>query len=403
MVRKKKKLKAITACLDDDCIWVNDEIVNGLYIIDKLNYKMKNVLNTSQVFRHGFFHTITIFKSGDNIVMVPEKLDKPWIFFNKITGELFYKNIIESNSTTTGLHVIGRKAYLAPKQTEDPIYIIDLDTFRCINSIRNWNREIAGNYNKGLISWGSVSTETDLFFSFYNTKFVVKVNSKRVDTFFVDIPYNICNLFAYRSEVWILPINGDSLYTMDFEGNVLDIIKLNIDNNQAFSVSKYAKIVVGEKYVFLLPFYNGEIFIYDKLEKKPKPIVLKNSKKKLGNDLGIQYNMIAYWEYFIDKNSICFLPLDRKCLKINLNTMESEENDIFLPSIIENNQLDYWVEWNQFFIGDNATVEISEKSLEIWFDFVRIQNQKNTKKKLIYGKEIWMNLDRKGDEYNEYR
>ena len=362
----KESLRTVTACVDGRYIWTSDEALGGLCTIDRITFEVKSVLNTFQMNRYGKFHPKTIFEWKENIVIVPYELDRKWIVYNRVTGKIQYKNVVNSKWKTTGMHVVGENAYLAPNSVQDPIIILDLNSLTCVHIIEDWGKKLPANKDQFVV-WESVAMNTGISFSLYGTKYWIKVNHNNTKSYTLDIPYRIRNVDIWEDKMWILPTEGNFLCVADVDGRVLEIIHLSI-NNSPISTADFVKIVATERYIFLLPFSDKGIFVYDKSEKRII-IITSNVIKSM---FPLQGFTVPYWEYFIEDGNICFMPWENRFLTINLDNLECSQRDIFLPEMISGIKLGKWLRWNQFYNEMFINQETNEdEMLGLYLEFVK--------------------------------
>lgn len=377
-------------CIDETFIWAYDEIINGLYTINKATQEVKNVLNVFQIFKYGKFAIKDILTWKNYIILVPYELNNYWVIYDKVTGEVQYKRIIEFNYKTIGTHIIGDQVVVEPFTSRDPIIIIDLKSFICVHIIEGWDE--SSFYEAGdtlFYSWGGTAVDRDVYFALDNLKVIVKVGQNQVHKYFADIPYNIHSIDSCERNIWILPKQGNYIYAADLNGKVVDSIRLTVDG-QLICTSVFARIVATEKYIFMLPFFENRIYVYNR--EKRNTVIIYACKNSLKNSFPVQWNAVAYWEYYIDENKIYFMPLTNQLLIIDMERFEWEEKELFLPQKISNNCLKYWFTACQMLERNTVGDEFDRDTLEIYVKLLGQVNQSQETKEKCNGERIWRRI-----------
>lgn len=189
----------------------------------------------------------------------------------------------------------------------------------------------------------------------------------------------------YADEFWVLPMYGDKIYQIDENGAIIDQVKL-ICNGNVFLASEFIRIVVQEKYLFLLSYQRQGIYVYDKIK---KGIVIIGDKNCLLPET-YRTNSVGYWGYYILDNNICFLPWQYKGLEVNLDTLEYKYRDMPYPASWTDKEYKYRYYWNLFFNQDFLFMETDKKSFDTFSEYIindeagmLIESIGNT------GKKIW--------------
>lgn len=385
----RESLRTKTTFVDDKVIWTSDEAIGGLYTIDKSTFEMKCILNPLQVFKYGKFRVISIFQRGDCIVLTPSDLDKQWVIYNKKNGKVEYENVVKVDGETTGFFIIEKKGFLIPATANDPIAVVDVETMTICRMDKDWNTNLEKNNGDILRTVTGVAGDTDAFFYLYDTKYIVKINQDKTEILVLEIPEGICSVDYSDNKLWILPNEGTYIYVADKAGNILEKIPLIVENLFLKSCN-FIRIVLTKQYVFLLPALEKKICIYDK--QKRDLFFISMGQGKLRNKFPLQCHTVPYWEYCIDNNRLCFMPLENKYLEIKLDTFKWEQKDIFLPISIAGQEIGYWIAYNQWFIQGEISIENSSGLLAFYFVMIKKYNTLYKKKQEKYAKSIWENM-----------
>lgn len=379
----KENLRTTIACVDGNVVWANDEVLGGLYKIDRVTLEMENVMNPFQMYKYGRNSVISLVEWNDCIIIVPIELDQVWIIYNKASKEIQYLNVGKERWKTVGAFKFGEKAVLIPASTQNPILVINLTTMTYHQIISDWNKGIHSDSGEDMQSWGGAATDKEVFFPLYNTTYIVKFNFNGTEIFETDIPYGICAIDVLKDEIWILPTEGNVLYVSDLRGKIIATIKLAV-NKRMIPSCTFARIVAEENYVFLLPFSGQKIYVYKKKEKK---ITMIEVEKKLNGRYPIYRFATAYWACYAEKDEICFMPLKNRFLRINLQTLAWEQKNLFLPD----SELEDWYEWNQWISmsQEPAGKESDTSTLEGYIKFIESYYCVAEADKCDVGNEIW--------------
>lgn len=374
--------------VEDKLIWTGDCVINGLYTIDKLTFQVKNVLDSSQIFKFNKFNIISIFQWNDNVILVPSELNKKWVVYNKKTKKIEYKDVVKLDGETTGIYIIGKFGFLIPGSTREPIIIIDLDTLICFRKLEDWNKDIIKNHKKVFETRTGVIVNTSLFFQLYDTKYIIMANQNTANIYSVNIPYGICSIDYSNDRFWILPTGGSCIYATDKNGNVVEKVNL-IWNKQWLLAADFIRIIALERYIFLMPISDENIYIYDKEDKQI--IIINIAEDALKSMFPIK-DSGSYWGYYVERNKLYFLPLKNKFLEIDLNTLKWTKKDIYLPSLISGRGLIYWFIWNHWYSQNIVKDESNKDLLRLYCEMIRSKDAVCKLYDKKNGKNIWRKL-----------
>ena len=135
-------MRILIGCLDQELLWVIDDMIGGLYSIDPKTFETKCMIDCQKLFPYGKFDVLSLFPWQENyIVIVPLEADKNWIFYNKVTREVTYRKTIEQKCREILIAVDSSRnqLYFFPYDTQDPIVIGDLNTLTCLQMIEHWD------------------------------------------------------------------------------------------------------------------------------------------------------------------------------------------------------------------------------------------------------------------------
>ena len=109
-LKSKESLRTKIVYADDKFFWVNDEVINGLYTIDRKSFEVKNVLNSSQLFKYCRSKIMSIFSWEENIVIVPCEVNTKWIIYNTKNEKVQYKDVVTTKGRTAAVCLRRKRA-----------------------------------------------------------------------------------------------------------------------------------------------------------------------------------------------------------------------------------------------------------------------------------------------------
>lgn len=381
-----ESLRTGAAVIDDTLIWTIDEIIGGLYTINRVTFEVENVLDPLQVFKYGKFKIQSIFRWKDFIILVPSELNKRWVIYDKKNRVVEYKEVVACTGRTTGIYIIGEMGFLIPATTDVPVIIINIETMTIFQLIRNWNRTIEDSSNGFLESRTGIIADEDAFFYLFDTKYLIKIAPCAVETFRLQIPYGICSISYSDNGIWVLPTEGNYIYRVDKEGWIIEQVAFNL-NNEMISASDFVRIVSTNRYIFLLPLSKRSIYVFDRLNKVFLTVNVKDESLK--NKIPALCYTTPYWEYCIENRMLYFMPLENKLLEINLETFELKQKNTYLPALISGRSLLDWYGWGRWLVKGNVDKECDSYSLNLYCDVVEKSNVMCKRENRCQGERIW--------------
>lgn len=381
-------MKIRTSCLDQGLIWAIDDVIGGLYAINQKTLETECVIDCQKLFPCGKVSVLSLFKWREKyIVIVPQEINRKWIIYNKITGEIEYKKVTERKCQEILLATDHEKKYLyfLPIYTYDPILIVDLNTLTCLQKIEGWSRGVAGNCTK--TGWKGINSGQYIFFTIINTKILVRMNceTRKIDLLKLDISENLIDVDYAYGELWILPVKGDQIYQIDENGMVVRNARLFVRDDKSV-LPNFARIVAQKRYLFLFPFYRKGIYVYDKWKEIMHIISEENSVlEKEDKQISLRY-----WEYYIRDNCICFLPFRENYVEIDLNTLAYKEEKILYPNIWSNEEKIRNCIWNHIYAKDIFIRESDECGMKTFLEYIYYEiNTKRLSKNSYISKSVW--------------
>lgn len=384
-------MKIRTACLDHDKVWVIDDIICGLYVIELKTLKTKCVVDSWQLFKYEKFEPQSIITWRDEyILIIPREIHRYWVFYNKITEKIEYRKIIkdEYKEILIAIDQDRKQLYFCPMRIDDPILIVDFDTLICSQVIENWNNKVL--CSSDTVAWKGAYNGKYVFFSIKNTQTLVRISCEtyKVEQIELNIPEKIIDVDYAFDELWILPVSGNNVYQIDENGKIVKIIKLFVDGSEYF-IPNFIRIIVQEKYLFFFPCYEGGIYVYDKIKKKVQ--IIADSSLSL-KEKSKNYS-VKYWEYYIKNNQLNLLPIFDKFIEIDLDNLQYKKKDLFYPTLWPNKKSLWKSIWNHVFESNDILIEKDGHALESFFDYILYKaSNLNIKKAEYIGEKIWMKI-----------
>lgn len=382
-------IRSSLALYDENVLWMIDEVIGGLYMINLSDFKSKCVIDSYQLFKYGKFISKKLIDWNNiYIIIIPQEAHKKWIFYNKLNHQIQYRDIIHEKCLISGALNKKNMLFLYPLTSDTPLITVDLEKMKYSKIILDWDKKNLLK-NKIYYSWKGINIENQIYFPFRESKILIKwdTNNKKIYYLKIDLPENIGDIDYNEGELWVLPMKGSKIYQVDFDGGVIGCIDLCIEN-AVVNVFDYVRIIVEKKYIFLLPYIDSNIYIYNKIIRKK--IILDNRKNKLQNILPLDKKP-AYWGYCDVEERLYILPLKNKLLSICLdNALEWEEKKLYLPLEWSNKDIKDLYHFNQMIQENNEYKEDNKNSLQLYVNFLKKIDNKNSKNKAIKcEKNIW--------------
>ncbi len=376
------------ACLDEELLWVVDDVIGGLYSVNWRTFETKCEIGFEKLFSKERFEIQSLLKwKEDFIIMIPREISRNWILYNKMTGAVEYRKVVEREcqEIMVGSDQERNQLYFFPLYIHDPILIVDLNELTCLQMIENWNDKVPNNCCE--TAWKGAYNGKYVFYPIKNTKILIRLNceTRKVDSMRLDISENVIDVDYSFGELWVLPMSGNRVYQIDSNGRIINSVELSAESTGDL-LPYFARIIAQKRYLFILPCYREGIYIYDKLEKithiiLEAPLVLKEKGK--GSHL-------RYWEYCIRDGQICFLPYQDDYIEIDLYTIAYHKRKLFYPAIWSDEEK--IIKCIQSHASGKGSIvkEIEICDLKIFLKYMRLKTDivKVSKSRYI-GKKVW--------------
>jgi len=380
-------MKIRISYLEQDLLWVIDELIGGLYSINLQTFETKCEIDCKKLFPYGKFSLQSIIKWKENyIVIIPLEIDRSWIFYHKNTGDVEYRKIVKYKCRERLIATAKDKnrLYFFPVSLYEPILIVNLNTLICSQMIENWSEKVSG--DKFDTAWTGTYDGQYVFYHQKNTKNLIRLDgeTQNMNQIELDIPENVIDINYAFGELWVLPVHGNKLYQIDENGVVINLVELLIKNTGDF-IPDFARIVVQKRYLFLLPYYRKGIYVYDKQQKEVHII----SDKCLELQQSSKEYFLSYWEYYVRNNKICFLPYLDEYIEINLDTLVYKKRELLYPGIWSDEEKIQKCIWSHIYEQNCTIGETDECDLNIFLKYLQF---KLNKKKISNNESIGKNI-----------
>lgn len=376
------------ACLDGEQLWIIDDVIGGLYSVDPRTFETKCVISYQKLFSYGKIEVQSLIKwEEEYIIIIPREIDRKWILYNKRTGEIKYRKVIERKCQGILISTVQdrNQLYFFPLYVYDPILIVDLETLTCSQMIENWSNGVPNDC--GQTAWKGIYNGQYIFFSIENTKTLVRMDCKtqKVKLLELDIPERIIDTDYVFGELWVLPMKGNKLYQIDENGWIVNTAELLIENSTD-SLPDFARIVAQKRYLFLLPYYQKGIYVYNKQNGKTY-IIPKENLVLEEKDTNVP---LRYWEYFVKDNQICFLPFRDSYIEIDLDNLVYKKRELFYPTMWSKEEKIMHCIWSHASIEDFILREMDVCNLDTFLKYIQYTvNKKYFLKNGCVSKMIW--------------
>lgn len=384
-------MRICRACLDYELLWVMDEAVYGLYCIDWRNFEAKCVIDFWRLFKYGRFEVQSLLKWKENyIIIIPQEINRSWILYNKITGEVEYRKVVADNYQERLIAVDQdrHQLYFFPIYIHDPAFIVDLNTLTLSQRIENWSGITPNDCCE--TAWTGAYDGQYVFYPKKNTKTLVRMDCEthKVNLLELDISEKVIDIDYAFEELWVLPMSGNEIYQIDGNGIIINTAKLFVSDIGNL-IPNFAKIVVQKRFIFLLPCYQKGIYVYDKL--KTKTIVIP--KESLTLEEKDKETYLRYWEYCVKDNRICFLPYLDRYIEIDLDTLAYKVKELSYPNMLQDMEKVWKCIWNHVGKCDSILIETDDCNMEFFLKSIYYGiNGEDFQKNIQRGNKIWDKL-----------
>lgn len=372
---------------DEKTVYAYDEITHGLYEL-QLDFRKVNLVIPSKYIPQNMNNRFRgISKNGNEIILIPTFLDSEWIFYNLEEKIVRYQSLVKDKIRISDVVTIGKTLFLIPSDIYNPIVIVSYENEKKVNIYNDWfdNDELKPEICD---IWGASFYDHIIVFPIINSKQTVYIKNNEITIVENKIPYPILSVCIYENNIWILPVSGEKIYSVDFKGDIVEEIKLSIEGMN-ISASDFIRIIVTEENVFLLPTQGKNILVYQ--YKENQIVQLKEEGTCLPGKLFVPSD-ITYWDYIIENKVMHLLPSGVRLKSIDLISLKNIE---YALQYGDNIDLDvYWkmittVQRNYIFNENEERDSDLNEFLE-FLDHLFIDSSK--KASLKNGRKIWNSI-----------
>lgn len=373
-----ERLRTTAVYCDGKYIWTVDDTVGGLYKIDMSTMDIFCVIDPVELYRYDSFETASIIEKDSFIIIVPKFLKHRWIFYDKKNQRILYRKILDINSYTPEVRVIGNTVYIPPVFSDGVFVLLDINQMQPRSIIEN----VCMN-NQDFQIWRIFQVGNTCCLPLRGTKLICVTSNDYQKWINMKIEELMGDADGDKGEYWVLPLKGDWIYHMDDRGNIVEKIRLIIDTEELHA-DDFIRIISTEQYVFLLPYPGRNICIYEKVNHRFFKVCSTNSK--ITSRIPYDVDDVPYWGYLMHKKEICFLPRFFKWMNIKFDTLDIENKDVFLP-----HREDYEIinKWARIFRIDNVFLEKDKESLLLYLEYNRMEG---TFQNQEVGRSIYENI-----------
>ncbi len=372
---------------DEKTVYAYDEITHGLYEL-QLDFRKVNLVIPSKYIPQNMNNRFRgISKNGNEIILIPTFLDSEWIFYNLEEKIVRYQSLVKDKIRISDVVTIGKTLFLIPSDIYNPIVIVSYENEKKVNIYNDWfdNDELKPEICD---IWGASFYDHIIVFPIINSKQTVYIKNNEITIVENKIPYPILSVCIYENNIWILPVSGEKIYSVDFKGDIVEEIKLSIEGMN-ISASDFIRIIVTEENVFLLPTQGKNILVYQ--YKENQIVQLKEEGTCLPGKLFVPSD-ITYWDYIIENKVMHLLPSGVRLKSIDLISLKNIEYTLQYGDNIDSDV--YWkmittVQRNYIFNENEERDSDLNEFLE-FLDHLFIDSSK--KASLKNGRKIWNSI-----------
>lgn len=368
---------------DGKTVYAYDEITCGLYKFELDLREVNLVLSFADICWGTVGKVRGISKKGNEIILIPSRIDLKWVFYNVIKGEVRYEMPVKEKICISDVITIDKTLFLIPADIYNPITVISLDNLKEVSLQNDWiDRDELKNgiYN----IWGAVSYDHIIVFPIIGSKQIVIINNKLINVIKVEISHLILSVCVYGDKLWILPMSGVYVYMANFKGDILDRVCL-LKEGMEISASDFVRVIAIEEYIFLLPAYKRNICVYEC--KRNRILQMEGEKTSLPG--GWLRQSPPYWGVIIEDKRLHLLPSSFPYKRVDLASFEISECKLRYGDNIEPDV--YWkmVAYTQ---KKNVFIERKERNndLEEFLEFIDYSyKERSIESNGKIGEKIW--------------
>lgn len=364
---------------DGESVYAYDEITHGLYKFTLGLRKVDLVIPPENIHKYTKDIITGISKRGDEIILIPQFVDEKWIFYDEKEKKIRYEKVVKSKVCMIDVITIASNLFIIPLNAYEPIIIVSLDSLNIIKIFENWDKNNIGEI------W-CASTYGDLvLFSVAGSEKIVSVNCNEINMIKPNIADPIFSISIYKEKIWILPTLGDYIYSIDFNGDVVDRIQLP-NTDLKISAKEFCRIIAVEDTIFLLPLYDKKIYAYqlkrkELVEIKPEGIILEGCL--------LERVTVPYWEFLIEKGILYFLPFEYRYMTIDISSLESKEYALQYGNNINSREYMKMIGG----IKIDSFAEKRKNDMRNFFQYLIVLRENSIKEKNEnIGRKIWANI-----------
>ena len=301
-----KDLITSISCLDNEILWCYDEIICALSKVNIKTLQVKCVLSPQYIFREQYYEMRKIIVWKDKVIIIPKEIDKKWIIYDKLSKKVEYYNFCIENFEITDVLLIKDNLFFIPISVNGLIVIFDLVKREVIKKIEFPMNDFL---KEGYI-WNAKIEGEDICFLIHDSFFYGRLNNDNLSMIKVETLNPLSCADFYMGMGWAIDNSNKYLYSFNKEGRILHTYSIEAG-------IYFAKIIVKNKYIYLLPFNKNGIWLFDMKGKLIKII----GEEIIDFRLLETFNSPDYWEYMEVDKCIWFLPLKHSLQVVNTNTL----------------------------------------------------------------------------------
>ena len=192
--------------------------------------------------------------------------------------------------------------------------------------------------------WRIFENEEKLYFPLRGGKAIYcydVLNGKCCNPIKISMDEKLGDADGNNGENWVLPLQGECIYRVDSNGEILEKIKVIIDGEQV-NTDKFVRIIVTDTHIFLLPYLGKNICVYEK--KVNQFVRIKCQHSELTNSISYDTSVkLSYYGYLKNEKGVCLLPRFFKFMWIEFSNLNVTQKEIFLPYKVDYKMIYKWI------------------------------------------------------------
>lgn len=374
----REKLVSRVCCQDGEFLWCYDDAAGALTRINIETLEIECMLSPMQLIMESDDEIGNLISWKDKIILLPSKIGKKWVFYNKREKQVEYKVLCMEHHKSAAAILNGDKLIVIPIFINDPIIVIDLIKEKAIKRV--FLSKPKGLHEVGMGIYNAKEEQGDICFLIENSCFFGRIRDDQARLIKIDVKETLLCADFCEGIGWAVDRNG-KLYKFDREGEILETHSL-------YSNTMYTRIAVYSDKIFMLPVGESQIEVFNIEKKDMIKIEMQQRKEPVGVWEVFQYP--DYWKCVKVNTFIWLMPLKYPLLIINLATLECKQRELEYTNDFSK---DKYREYHAYVRKMRKTLFYENSFNESLERFLKVVNTGDyltrEKEEIVYGRYTW--------------